>query len=204
MISPMVPFTLHIVTIWCHSLVTQNSQNLLKKNIFVDAYLHKNLLLYIQTCSMGQLLVSTYPMMSPMELFTLLTPYKYSMGQDNHYPWLKLPGICRKHLFLSNFTAITFCSTRYIVFWAYEWCPAILWYHPMCFWHLWPHIVTLWAIIDTHPWQKMAKNHWKTFLWWFLLPEPPMLPLTFFCRLMKCVQLPYDITYCTVYIHDPM
>jgi hypothetical protein len=133
-----------------------------------------------------------------------LAPYRYSMGQDSHYPWLKLPRICWKYLFISIFNAITFCSTQYIDFWAYECCPLILWYHAMCFWHLWPHIVTLQAIIGTYLWQKKSQKPLKNILLVVFTSRTSYATPDFFCRPMKCVYLSYDITHCTVYTHDPM
>jgi hypothetical protein len=58
-------------------------------------------------------------------------------------------------------TSITSYFIHKYVLWANKWCSIILWYHPRCLLHSWPNIVTLWATIATHLWEKMIKNEWK-------------------------------------------
>jgi hypothetical protein len=53
------------------------------KQVFDDTYLH-NLLFYTQVCSMGQIRVFNYHMVSPKVSTTLVTPYSYPMGHHNH------------------------------------------------------------------------------------------------------------------------
>jgi len=52
-----------------------------EKHVFDDASLYK-LLFHSQICSTGQLMVFSYPMVSPKVLTTLMTPYSYPI--DDH------------------------------------------------------------------------------------------------------------------------
>ena len=88
MVSPMVPFKLMTPYSYPmghnnHSLVTKNGKKIVKINVFSNAFLY-NLLLYRQTCSMGQLVVSNYPMISHMVSCRLVILHSYPMGHHNY------------------------------------------------------------------------------------------------------------------------
>jgi hypothetical protein len=79
-----------------------------------------------------------------------------------------MPFICEQKLtktvenwFLTILTSISSYSIHKFVLWSNEWCSIILCYQPRCLLHSWPHIVTLWAILATQLWAKMAENGLK-------------------------------------------
>ena len=94
------------------------------------AFFHPhNLLFYPQHYLMGQRMVSSYPMISLMVLFTLMTPYNYPMGHHSPSFVTKNGKKLLTNMFCAICTSITSYSANNIFLWANEWCPAFIRYN---------------------------------------------------------------------------
>jgi hypothetical protein len=66
-------------------------------------------------------MVYSYPIISFVVLFTLMTPYIYCMGHDSNSSRTEIGQKLLKTVFLVIFIAKTSSSTYNIVSWANEW-----------------------------------------------------------------------------------